>query len=241
MNLNTLTEKYIYWNTDNRISKNFYKNLPTGTDLNSKYAIENTNENFYLIQKDSATFFCLKTGIIHRIDHRWGPLDVKCNKELYQRSLDTGTFLVDKHLDDSTFNLMDKKFLYTVVQRPLNDIGKEVVLDIGDGSIDIQFLEQFIDSTREILLHLKKVAENNNAGYTANGIYPTHRVKLKNGQYAWKTFHKWTDTYETMIAKSLEVLLVFSNISVCFQELSAPQNKNVMADILTNARQKWTI
>jgi len=237
MDSETLIDKFIFWNKDNNISKHFYNDIVTGSDLNSKYAVEKNHQGYFLVQKDSATFFS-NSGIIYRIDSRWGPKDVQCNKDLFDMSLKKN-FLIDQPLEDKIISLNGNQLLYTAVSRPNKELGKEISLEIGDGLVNDTFIKEWIVDTTNIIACLKEITKKNSAGFTSNGIYPSHRVRLENSLYAWKTFMKWTDDYQTMIYKSLEVLKIFQVIALSMNNTSEVEMKNIIEQNLNFAKKNW--
>lgn len=208
MNLETLKEKYEYW-TAERIDNEFYQGLPTHYDRNMKYVIERNEEGFYVIQRDSATYFNLTNGIIQRIDCRWNDVDLKCNEDLYNRSLTFKDFLVDKPLESQFISINGKTHWYSVVERPMNTLGTDCNMDIGYNLINEQYIKEWIDQTTIVLRHIKEVVNKNNAGYPANGVLLTNRVRLDTDIYAWKTFKRWQKDFNSAIEKTLHTLRDF--------------------------------
>lgn len=206
--LDQLKEKYEYW-TEENIDNKFYQGLPTHNDRNMKYVIERTDNGFYVIQRDSATHFDLLTGIVSRIDRRWNTIDLKCNDDLYNRSILSKEFLVDKPLESQFVTINNELHWYSVVERPYNNLGIDCNMDIGDKIINEQYIKEWIDQTTIVLRHIKEVVNKNNAGYPANGVLLTNRVRVDKGVYSWKTFKRWQKDFDSAIEKTLTTLRAF--------------------------------
>lgn len=205
--IHSLQNKIEYWTAD-RIDSEFYKGLPTHSDRNMKYAIERNDTGFYVTQRDSATHFNLQTGVVSRIDCRWNEVDIKCNEDLYNRSVTSKEFLVDKPLESQFITIGDKVHWYTVVERPFNNLGIDCNMDIGEKIINEQYIKEWIDQTTVVLRHIKEVVKQNNAGYPANGVLLTNRVRVGD-VYAWKTFKRWQKDYQAAMEKTLDTLRAF--------------------------------
>ena len=241
MNIDLLKEKYLSW-PEERIAKDFYKGLQTYNDSSMKYAVEHDNNGYFLIQRDSATHFNLDSGEIHRIDCRFHLNDILCNKELYLRSIECNEFLVDIPIFDKIVKIKDRDYLYSIVQRPLASLGTEANIDIGAGLVNVDYLKKLVDDISVVMLHIKEVSNKYNVGFPSNGIYPTHRVRLKEGIYSWKTFRKWNSTLEDTINVSLGILKHFQVVSKFFEIGSGFNPASISKDIAEvqgYASRKW--
>lgn len=205
--LNELKNRVEYW-TNERIDNEFYQGLPTHHDRNMKYVIERDGTGFYVIQRDSATYFNLQTGVVSRMDCRWNYIDIKCNEDLYNRSITSNEFLVDKPLESQFVTIKEKLHWYSVVERPFNNLGIDCNMDIGSKIINEQYIKDWIDQTTVVLRHIKEVVKQNDAGYPANGVLLTNRVRIDN-VYSWKTFKRWQKDYNSALEKTLETLRAF--------------------------------
>jgi hypothetical protein len=206
--LNNLKEQFEYW-TEKRIDNEFYQGLPTLSDRNMKYAIERTDTGFYIIQRDSATYFNLLTGVVYRIDCRWNEIDLKCNDDLYRRSTNSNEFLVDKPLESKFIEINGKTHWYSVVERPMNNLGIDCNIDISNKLITESYIKEWIDQTTIVLRHIKEVVKQNNAGYPANGVLLTNRIRVADNTYSWKTFKRWQKGFDPAIDKTLSTLRDF--------------------------------
>jgi hypothetical protein len=243
--LDKLKNKIECW-TAERIDNDFYQGLPTHHDRNMKYVIERDDTGFFVTQRDSATYFNLKTGVVNRVDCRWNNIDPKCNEDLYHRSVITGEFFVDKPLDNQFLTINKKLHWYSVVQRPFNNLGVDCNMDIGLKIIDEQYIKEWIDHTTIVLKNIKEVVKKNNAGYPANGVLLTHRLRIGD-IYSWKTFKRWQRDCDSAIEKTIDTLRDFQLASIYLMnggEITPELVKMVQQqhnNSQTYAREQWSI
>ena len=242
--IDLLQNKIEYW-TEDRIDNEFYQGISTHTDRNMKYAIEQDSTGFYVTQRDSATYFNLTNGMIHRIDCRWTHTDIKCNEMLYDRSIKYKDFNIDIPLDNKFLMINGKEHWYSVVQRPMNTLGIDCNMDIGSKLITVSYIKEWIDQSLVVLQHIKEVAHICGGGMPANGVLITNRVRLADNIYAWKTFKRWKRDIPSMIEKSVDTLKAFY-VSAAYLQIGGEITPELIAEgqpkvneVLTYAREQW--
>lgn len=239
-----LKNKIEYW-TEDRIDNDFYKGLTTHTDRNMKYAIEKDSTGFYVTQRDSSTYFNLNTGVIYRIDCRWTQTDIACNNLLYERSIKYRDFKIDIPVDSKFITINGKEYWYSVVQRPMNTLGVDCNIDIGNKLITVDYIKEWVDHSLIVLQHIKEVSKICNSGMPANGVLITNRVRLADNVYAWKTFKRWHKDIPSMIEKSIDTLKAFY-VSAAYLQIGGEvtpeliqQGQSSIEEILMYASKRW--
>jgi hypothetical protein len=243
MNLDFLIERWSYWSLQ-KTAQEFYKDDINNPNINGsvKYAIEKFNQGFLISQPNSISFFDTTSGTVYRLDRQFSDKDFLCNLYLYEKSQSNSLFLVDQPLEYQKVKFKEDIVQYSVLQRPNQNIGIDIALDIGNQKYNLEYLELWIDKVSEIAPYVIEATKKHKSGFPGNGILVTDLLRLDYNYY-WKGFRKWGVPFSDFKAKTENSLTM--NAFLVYKFLSYQSSVNMkeyaghVNSLLKQARVKW--
>lgn len=181
--LSNLIENYNYESV-----KQFH-NIPLPYSYDSKYVWGHSNTGYTLNNEYTSCYIDKATGFVYKLSCLYSNDDFDKHKLLY-RLTEKYNYRIEIPRHSETVTIKDKQYLYTVVQRPNNQIGIDYHLDIVNNRVNNDYFIEFIDSTVPLFKALFEVDNVFKTGLPSVFILPTKRLRDDVG-YFYFDFKKW--------------------------------------------------
>lgn len=184
--LEYLSNLIVNYNYEN--AKQFH-NIPLPNNYDSKY-IWSHNDNGYTISHEYTSCYIDKSnGFVHKLSCLYSEDDFDKHKLLY-RLTEKYDYRIEIPRHSEFVLINNIRYLYTVVERPNNQVGIDYHLDIVNDKVNNDYFIEFIDSSVPLLKALFEVDRVFKTGLPSVFILPTKRLRDDKG-YFYFDFKKW--------------------------------------------------
>lgn len=175
-------------NYDYERAKQFH-NIPLPYNYDSKY-IWSHNDNGYTISHEYTSCYIDKSnGFVYKLSCLYSEDDFDKHKLLY-RLTEKYNYRIEIPRHSEFILINNIRYLYTVVERPNNQVGIDYHLDIVNNRVNNDYFIEFIDSTVPLFKALFEVDRVFKSGLPSVFILPTKRLRDDKG-YFYFDFKKW--------------------------------------------------
>jgi hypothetical protein len=244
----------------------FYGNLPTNT-LFPDFGIVRDSAGYFYLREDFVAYYNLTNGHIIRMKKNWSLKDWECYQELYNKSVELGTFRIDAPLYREEVITSDgSKWEYAELQSPGNAYGTNLFdeafqdVQVGSGNYmneDIfdtnkvkpevipstvresvtEYVKRHIDDTYTIAHQSILIAETKRCGILENLGNIPNRYKDANGFF-------WSDldqgSWTTSKTDFLSNALVVLELALEMLKSVGHLTAEQQNECVNYAREKWT-
>jgi hypothetical protein len=194
-------------------------------DTDDGYSITSENRTIY-IDKNNSKVYTL-TSSYHKNDYEKYVM-------LHELSTKYG-YRIEIPIDCQYIKLDNTNFMYSVLQRPNNEIGQNYSYDVLKKRVNTEYFIKFVDDATPIFKGLYDVAEQFNTGLPLNGITPATMLRDSMGAFFYNILHNWSAPSIPFISSMIDDTLYQINYT------NTVNGKLVDEDTVHNYMiEKWT-
>lgn len=195
--LEVLKDKVLSWTQQ---KADTFHNFTFRDSIEGCYIWESDKDGLYLYRDVTSTYLQYN-GTVYKISKWFEDHDWQMHCRLYEECLKKN-IRIDIPLHSETFTMLDSKWIYLVVQRPNNEIGNDIYLDIFNNNISNDYFLEYIDQAAILTEIFKNLSLMYNFGCPEVGIPPTKRLRDNNG-FFWVDFKRWKLDLNKFIDRNL--------------------------------------
>jgi hypothetical protein len=210
----SLKEKFDYWNTDDRIFKEFYRSLPHRTTIETDItndptpdiATELFEEGFIVVSNQWICYDNLNNGESCKLEKTWSENDSICFNKLQAKSLEDGRFRMESITERKTVQFDDHTWLYTKFSSPRNQYGKSMWSDSTDNDSNAGTrIREFIDQVAVLSKEVISISQENNNLVPYHLYSPINVYYDDSGMY-FSNLYNWNSSVSDAKANGLSQL-----------------------------------
>ena len=214
----------------------FYNHLqrcPNEKCGDCNYSWETTEHGYFLYGKSSVSFFRETDGHVFRLLKWFHPDDGKFLQDIYDISISTNAFRVEKPIITEIVHYEDHNYLYCETARPGNKFGLSGIEECLETDTEHFFIE-FINQTAVLLPYIKELSNKYGLGPMLNNLQiHSSRAKDSHGHY-WKNLRLFRHPPDKMVKESLKKLILGMRF------IEVVKQEHVRIDVIfDHAKSKW--